>query len=446
MADIMPFRGILYNKEKAGDLSKLMAPPYDVISETLQEKLYQRHPENIVRLILGKTYPGDTPENNRYTRARADFEEWRKNGVLARDKKPSVYYYIQDYILKDGAKKTRKGFIALSKLEEFGKGSIFPHEKTLSGPKIDRLNLMRACGANFCCVFSIYPESKKELARPVDILDSAKGEDPLIDVTGDDGARNRLWRIDEPGVIKKVAELMKSKKLFIADGHHRYETALNYRKEMIESLENPTGTEPFNYIMMYFAGMDDEGLEIFPTHRIVYGISGFSKGEFLGRCGQYFEISEFSFGITGEPSARDEFLKKMSADARTETRFGVFINGGNSYYLLTLKGRHVTDALFSGMPDVYKTLDVTVLHSLILKSILGIGEEAQEKQENLLYVKDINEALKEGRGEKNQIVFLMNPTKVADVKRVSEAGLLMPQKSTYFFPKLLSGLVINPLA
>jgi len=457
MAIIAPFKGFLYNKERIKDLSGVMAPPYDVISPEFQDELYKRHPQNIIKLILGKTNPGDKAGSDRYSRAAADFSEWQKQGVLSRDQRPALYAYFQSYAPKGGKETARKGFIGAVRLEELGKGSIHPHEKTLSGPKADRLSLMKACNANFSCIFAIYPEGKDAPHRGTrsesgsdagarkektvnHLLDSAIKGEPVIDVTGDDGVRNRVWRIDDPASVKKITEAMKEKPLFIADGHHRYETALNYKKFMLEQTKNPTGEEPFNYVMMYFTSMNDDGLEIWPTHRVVHGIKGFASTAFIEKCGEYFAVEDF-------PRAKkDEFLKKLSDNSREKTRFGVAIRGEDAYRVISLKDKSVMDSLFGdAIAEEHKTLDVSILHFLILNRILGISQESQEKQENLIYVKDTAGALKAVEEGSNQLVFLMNPTKVEDVQRVSEAGLLMPQKSTYFYPKLLSGLVINPL-
>ena len=442
MAIIVPFKGLLYDKEKVKDLSKVMAPPYDVISPEFQIELYKRHPENIIKLILGKTSPDDKAGSDRYSRAAADFSKWQKQGVLSRDEKPALYAYFQSYTPKGGVETTRKGFIGAVKLEELGKGSIHPHEKTLSGPKADRLSLMKACNANLSCIFAIYPEGKdapkeKTINR---LLDSAVQGEPIIDVSGDDGVRNRVWRVDDSASIKKITEAMKGKPLFIADGHHRYETALNYKKFMLDQTKNPTFEEPFNYAMMYFTSMNDDGLEIWPTHRVVHGLKGFDAGKFIEKCKEYFIVEDFP------RVKKDEFLKKMAENSREKTRFGVAIRGEDAYRLISLKDKSMMDSLFgNSIAEEHKTLDVSILHFLILNRILGISQESQEKQENLVYVKDMAGALKAVEEGSNQLVFLMNPTKVEDVKRVSEAGLLMPQKSTYFYPKLLSGLVINPL-
>jgi uncharacterized protein (DUF1015 family) len=447
VAVVIPFRGLLYNPEKVGDPGAVMAPPYDVITPEFQETLYKRHPNNIVRLILGKTTPKDRPGSDRYSRGAEELKSWINEGVMARDEAPAVYYYTQDYTIKKGRRRTRKGFIALARLEEFGKGGILPHERTLSGPKKDRLNLMKACCANLSSIFSLYqePEVKKE-DKINSILEAAAEGEPVIEVTGDDDVVNRLWRINDTDVILRVTRLMDSKTLFIADGHHRYETALNYRNMMNERLKNPTGEEPFNYVMMYFSSMDGEGLDIFPTHRVIHSLRGFEGETFLEICQEYFDLEELAFDYDTEGGVREEFLKRMEDEAFELTRFGLYIKGKKSYFILKLKTKKIMDDIFGDtIPDVYKALDVTVLHSLVFKSILGITPEDQESEKNLVYVKGFDEALEAGREGKGQMVFFMNPTKVEQIKAASEAGLLMPQKSTYFYPKLLSGLVINLL-
>ncbi len=436
----MPFRGVLYNPGKVGELKGVMAPPYDVISPKKQDELYSRHQNNIVRLILGKAQPGDTEGSDRYSRAASDLKKWIDSGVLVKDQRPAIYYYKQTFAMPGGSQ-TRKGFIALSKLEEFGKG-IRPHEKTLSGPKADRLKLMQACKVNLSCIFSLYSSPRLEINA---LLDKATdGVEPIIDVVDDDGIENMLWRVDDPEVIASVTESMKSKALFIADGHHRYETALNYRNMMRQKEANPTGLEPYNFVMMYFSNMDDEGMTIWPTHRVIHSLKGFDGPAFLAECGKHFDIEEFPCAGAKEAGARKAFLSRLESAGSEKTAFGLHVKGVDAYYLLTIKSRGVMDKVFGEtIPEVFKGLDVTVLHSLVFSKILGITQEAQEKQENLIYVKSSGEALSAMNDEKNQLVFLLNATRIEQVKDVAEAGFVMPQKSTYFFPKLLSGLVIN---
>lgn len=441
MAEIIPFRGVLFNEAKVGDMSKVMAPPYDVISPKKQDDLYARHPNNIVRLDLNKTTPEDTETNDRYTRAGALMQKWLSEGILTRDENPAFYYYTQTYTLKDGSKHRRKGFISLARLVDFGKG-IHPHEKTLSGPKADRLKLMQASSANFSCIFSLYSEPALGINA---IFDRAvKSLSPAISVKDDDGIENTVWRVDDPAVIKAVTAAMEDKTLFIADGHHRYETALNYRNMLREKAGSFTGEEPYNYVMMYLSNMDDEGMTIWPTHRVVHSLKDFNAESFLAECAKYFDINEFAYGASNEAKKREEFLKKLETSNRTA--FGLHIRRTDSYYVLTIKSADIMDRVFgSTIPDVFKELDVTVLHSLVFSKILGMTQDAQEKQQNLIYLKSSEEALSAMKDDTNQLVFLLNPTKIEQVKAVAEAGSVMPQKSTYFYPKLLTGLTINLL-
>lgn len=444
MAEIMPFKGVLYDPEKVGDMGKVMAPPYDVISQSQQDELYSRHPNNVVRLILGRTSPDDAHGSDRYSRAASDLRQWLASGVLTQDKSPAIYYYSQSYALKDGGKQTRKGFFALSRIEEFGKGKIHAHEQTLSGPKADRLKLMLACNANLSAVFSLYSDPSLAVNRLLE--GPISGKKPLIDVIDDNHVENRLWRVSDPNVIRAVTEAMSGKALFIADGHHRYETALNYRNLMREKNPGSTGTEPYNYVLMYFSNMDGEGMTIWPTHRVVHGLKGFKEDSLMKGLSSCFNIEEFSFASTDEGAARDRFLERLSTTGRKAISIGMAISGRNSYFVLTLKGADVMDKAFGGaIPDVFKQLDVTVLHRLVLEQLLGITREAEAKQENLIYVKNSSEALNAVKTGPVQLVFLLNPTRIGQVKAVAEAGFVMPQKSTYFYPKLLTGLVLTLL-
>ncbi|MEK7841401.1 MAG: DUF1015 family protein, partial [Deltaproteobacteria bacterium] len=246
--------------------------------------------------------------------------------------------------------------------------------------------------------------------------------------------------------IKKIAEIMSQKPLFIADGHHRYETALNYRNMMREKSDDYTGKEAFNYVMMYFSNMDDEGMTIMPTHRIIHNVSKFNSKTFLANCAAFFNIEEVKWDLKIEPRVRKEVYRKMEEKGVELPSFGLYINGIDSYFVLTLKGKDIMDKAFgSSISEVFKSLDVTVLHALILNNILGISSTAQENQENIVYVKGMDEAIEEALKGGRQMAFLMNPTKIEQVKAVATAGHVMPQKSTYFYPKLLSGLVINPI-
>lgn len=443
MARIAALRGILYNPKMIGDPAMVMAPPYDVISPNLQDTLYERHPYNMVRLILGKVYPNDRPGSDRYTRASMRFRRWQEEGVLVRDKKPSLYYYTQTYMLEGGHERTRRGFIALVRLEEFKSGVVIPHERTLSGPKRDRLMLIEATRANLCPIFSLYPEPQRTINN---LLEENTPGPPLYEVVDDEGVINRLWRVTNAKVIKMVVDRMADKPLFIADGHHRYETALRFRNIMRKRVKGFTGEEAFNYVMMYLCNMDDEGIEILPTHRVIHGIPGFIPRAFLVNCSHLFDIEEIRFDVTTEPGIRKAFYQRVEERGKGNHAFGLFVRGLDTYFILTLKDRDVMSNVFGDtIPEVYRPLDVTILHSLILEKLLGISHEAQERQTNIIYTKGRDEALELVRKRGGQLAFILNPTRMEEIKTVATAGYVMPQKSTYFYPKPLTGLVINPI-
>jgi uncharacterized protein (DUF1015 family) len=447
LAEIKPFRGVLYNTGRFGGLEFVTAPPYDVISPELQDKLYARHPKNIIRLILGKSLYDDEPGNDKYSRAIYNFAKWIEEGVLVRDTKPSIYRYTQTYRLADGTELTRKGFIALSRLEELDTGKIHAHEQTLAGPKADRLKLIQACRANFSSIFSLYSDPGFTVNRQLDA--AAKDVRPTLEVVDDEGILNRVWRLEDPELIESVVKAMGDKALFIADGHHRYETALNYRRLRSEKGSGSTDSidEAYNYVMMYFSNMDDEGMTIGPTHRVIHGIENLEHEAFLGECKKYFNIDKFECSINDDSKERDAFLGRLQSAERSLSVFGLALKGSPACYILTLKTAETMSSVFGdSIPEVFKCLDVTVLHVLILSKILGITREAQEAQLNIVYVKSYNEAISAMADDKNQMLFLLNPTRMEQVTAVAEAGLVMPQKSTFFYPKLLSGLVINMLS
>jgi uncharacterized protein (DUF1015 family) len=418
-----------------------MAPPYDVISPTLQEDLYQRSPFNVVRLILGRTGATDSDQDNRYTRAAADFAAWQGEGVLARDQVPSLYLYDQEYILENGENVIRKGFIALTRLEDFSSGVVKPHEKTLAGPKTDRLHLTKACGANFSPIFSLYSDCCCVLEALTRKLREAP---PTLAVKDDDQVQHRLWQVTDPSIITKAQELLESKPLFIADGHHRYETALNYRNYMRERYPNYTGKELFNFVLMYFANMEDQGMQIFPTHRLLFNLTDFHLESLLEALDEYFLVEPVPIDPT-DPAARAEARNLLRRKGEGGHALGLFA-GGQTLYLLTLRDEKVMDRYFPPKaPKALKTLDVSILHRLILEGLLGMTAEAQEQQSHLKYVKGFDDPFELVLCGEYPLAFLMNPTRMSEVRDVANAGEKMPQKSTYFYPKLLTGLVINPI-
>jgi len=445
MAKIIPFKGILYNKEKIRDMKDVVAPPYDVISPPEQEELYKRHENNVVRLILGKESDSDTPDNNRYTKAKDSFDSWQKNSILIKDAFPSIYVYSQEYHLGETEgfeKKRRLGFIALSKLENFGEGKIHPHENTLAKPKEDRLKLMQHCNANFSSIFGLFSDPSKRIDS---VLKDYMRHSPLYDLVDDAGMRHTLWAIRDNKVIQIITGVMSDKQVFIADGHHRYETAINYRNEMREKLPNFTGEELYNYVMMYFTNTNSEGLSILPIHRLVSNLSNFDKKKIIKKAGEFFNIEKLSLNESDEKTVKQKLFSDMKERGKKEHIFGMYL-GNDEYLLLTLKDEDVLDRLITNSRHPsWKKLDVTILHTLLIEKVLGVSEKNLAEQKNITYTISEDEAIKDVKAGKYQIALFLNPTKIEEVKDVATAGEKMPQKSTFFYPKLITGLVMNKL-
>jgi len=422
MPVIKPFCGIRYNLSKVR-LEDVVAPPYDVIGPEQQDELYARHPPNVVRLILGR-------EEDRYAAAASAFGEWQKGEILVRDPEPSMYVLHQRFLDEEGRPLVRRGFIGLCRLEEFEKGIVLPHEKTLSKPKEDRLRLFKATGANFSQVFGLYSDPWRETEE---ILGAPSAWLPDARVVFE-GVENILWRVKDEGLLSSVAEVMREKQLLIADGHHRYETALTYRDWRRSGNPAHTGEELYNYVMMFFTNLEDEGLVIFPTHRVVHSLADFRREDFLAKLEDAFLIKAYE-----SVDALQHALRSAGAAA-----FGMAVSGGESYYLLKLKPSVSAHQLVKDdLPAEVKALDVALLHHVVLRDMLGISMEAQEQKLNIRYVQGAELAFAEVRDGKGQAAFLLNPTRIEQVRAIAGAGHTMPQKSTFFYPKLLSGLVLN---
>jgi uncharacterized protein (DUF1015 family) len=425
MPTIRPFRGIRYNQSKVS-ITTVVAPPYDVISPEQQNAYYEKNPFNIVRLILGR-------EEDRYAAAAKAFAEWQSAGVLLRDEKPAVYPLIQTFQNADGSTIRRKGFIALCRLEEFEKGIVLPHEKTLSKAKEDRFKLFKATNSNFSQVFGLYSDPKKKVDA---IVTSFFTSPAAIDVTFE-GIRNQLWVLSDASALEKIEKEMEPKQVLIADGHHRYETALAYRDLMRSQNPHHTGTELYNYVMMFFTNLDDEGLVIFPTHRVIHSLPKFNWSAVSSSIKQYFELKEFF--------SHKELLKELAL--RKRHSYGIIVEKEPQFFVASLKNETMLDSLVpSEAPGEVKELDVVLLHSFILGKVLGISIEAQEKKLNIHYIQRIEDCVEEVKNGTAQIAFIVNPTRIEQVRAVAKAGHTMPQKSTFFYPKLLSGLVLNKMA
>ncbi|MFA6988812.1 MAG: DUF1015 domain-containing protein [Candidatus Gastranaerophilaceae bacterium] len=440
MVEVLPISGITYNQSRDDiNIKDVIAPPYDVISEEEQDNYYAASPYNIVRLILNKSETSDTDENNKYTRAAGFFNDWLKSEHLTKSEKPFIYYYIQNYTTVKNQKISRKGFIANVKIEDFSSKKVLPHEYTMGGPKEDRLKLMKQCNANFSQIFMLYSDVEKEIDKA--LTPSGK---PFIDTVDSQGVQNIIYIIDDEAIIAKVNKIMEDKTLLIADGHHRYETAIAYRNYMREKIGNFSENEPFNYVMSYFTNMDDENLIVYPTHRIITRTVDSAK--LLNDLIELFDVEEFHCDKTDKQAIREAFVNKIEEESLKNITFGICVNP-KSFYIVKIKDRNAVNSLLGSkeVPDVLKKLDLSVLHKIIITDYLQIKEEDQMKQNGIKYIKKEEEAFNSLDNGEASIIFVMATPSIEIIKEISEEGYRMPQKSTYFYPKLISGLVINPL-
>ena len=441
MAGIIPFRGVRYNH--SAKLSKLVAPPYDVISPQYRQELYDRDPHNVVRIDFGMSEEGDSAASNQYTRAAKSLKRWIGDGILRREEKPSLYLYEVEYETPAGEKKSMRGFICLLRLEEWDKGIVLPHEGTLKGPKADRFELLKSAAASASQVFSLYSDPEKKISK---VFDSAYAKPPSGEATDDDGSVHRIWVLTDPKTIDAVQKDMTDKKVFIADGHHRYETALAYRDYRRSETVAWTGEEGFNFFPMFLSNMDEDGLTVLPTHRLISDAGELTLDAVLERSSHYFKVKRFSFLTENEYDARSEFLRSLSEAGKNSHSFGFCWDSAPCYYLLTLKDMDtVTKAQWCPRSDTYCNLDVTILHSLIVERVLGIDTERIAVSQPVQFEKNADRAIERVAAGEFAMCFLLNPTKVREVKEVALAHEIMPQKSTYFYPKLLTGLVIADL-
>jgi uncharacterized protein (DUF1015 family) len=444
MARIYPFRATRYNPT-AVRIEDVVTQPYDKITPAMQQVYYGRSPYNLVRIILGLPELFDeSGVSDVYTRAANDFHEWRKKGVLQTDNDPSIFAYSQRFQVpgQPSEVRERRGFIALGGLEDYTARVVFRHEQTLSKPKNDRLNLLKATRAHFGQIFMLYSDPAQSIEK---IL--FQNFQPQVEVTDDYGVLHRVARITDPHSIRLVIGSMSDKKLIIADGHHRYETALNYGKEhapahvhhtrerdLASTLPQPSYPEAA--VMMTFVNMDSDGLLILPTHRVVFDLQGFRPEAFLERAAPYFEVERVD---TADPN---QLTAKLAETGSDSTAFIAVLSSGA--HLLKAKPEAVQQAL-SHLPERQRQLDVAQLHGLVLEQLLGLSEESIREQRNLRYLRDACEAVEQVTKGAAQAAFLMNPATLQELREIAFNGEVMPQKSTDFYPKLLSGLAIYAL-
>lgn len=429
MASIKPFRGLRYTK-KAGDIDKLCCPPYDIINAAQRENYLKENPYNIIRLELPKPVEDKSDNTAPYKEAGSVLDTWLYEGILEQDDSENYYIYEMEFDIL-GFTYAVKGLICLVKLHEFSEGVVLPHEETLSKAKTDRLNLIKATGCNFSQIYSLYMDEDESLFS---LLDDDSWYTPLSSFTDDGGVKHNLWKITDKDVIAEITEKVEEKKLYIADGHHRYETALNYKK-YTEQEGKAKGNS--DYVMMMLVNMENEGLVVLPTHRIVRGLEDYDYDTLIKGCREYFDIHE---------SLNAKAVEKMLSNAyeNNEKAFALY-RGDELYSGLILKDTKIMEELMPNCSQSLRELDVSILHTLVLERILGIDKENMAAQINLSYTRNTSEAIKAVDSREANCAFILNPTRVPEIRDVALNGEKMPQKSTYFYPKLTTGLVMNKI-
>jgi uncharacterized protein (DUF1015 family) len=424
MATIKPFHGMKFNTANAGAIGELVCPPYDIISPKQREDYIAKNQYNIIRLEL------PTGGDDRYKVAGELLQDWLGKKILEKDSSEGIYIYEMDFVA-NGVKNSLKGFVTLVKLHEFSDGVVLPHEETLSKAKTDRFNLMSETMCNFSQIYSLYMDEDGAVG---DILKNL-GNTPDMQIVDPDGTVHKCTAVTDKDIIAKLQTLFADKKLYIADGHHRYETALNFQKKLIA---DGKATENSGYIAMFLANIENDGLVIFPTHRIVKDMDNFNADELIEKAAKYFDISD--------AANQDAMTAVLHSDYEAGKKTFALYLGGGKCKIFRLRDENAVKAILGDKSDAYCGLDVSVLHTLVLEGVLGIDKENMANQKNLTYTRDAIEALQAVDIEGRNCAFILNPTKVSEIRDVAAASEKMPQKSTYFFPKLITGLVMNNFA
>jgi uncharacterized protein (DUF1015 family) len=427
MIEVIPFHGLLYNTKVTGPLIEVTAPPYDVIAPALQESLYQKNPHNVVRLILGKEFSTDSEMDNRYSRASDTFRQWQEAEVLVRDEQPSLYLYSQEYEF-EGGKFCRTGFFARVKTEAFNKGNILPHEFTLAKAKTDRTRLLNACHANFSPIFGLYSDPEGNIDS---LLKDESNLKPLS-VIDDGSVVHRIWRLSNSTVCEKITNQIREKKIYIADGHHRYETALAFAES------NQDKVDDCSHVMMFLTNMDSDSMSIFPIHRVAKSPEPFDRETFLQKAGEYFDIAPWTGPLNGA-----EVKSRLKELGKKQITFCAYM-GKDQTYILTVKDpRNVLPLLDEAEPKEMHVLDVAQLHAILFRHVLKIDTREKDQQKYVSYKVNSEEGMGLVDTDDYDVAFFMNPTLIDQVRKLAEKGIRLPQKATFFYPKLLSGLVIN---
>jgi len=444
--EVRPFRVLHYDPQKIPDIGLCLSHPYDVISAERQEAYYRQHPYNVIRLILGTELPGDGEPDNRYTRARDLLASWRAEGVLRSTRRPSFWVLEQEFELPEIGRRKVKGFIGLVRLQDYGSGRVLPHEKILNRPLADRIRLTEATGTQFEYIWSLYRDDAYVIDN---ILDQAEGSPPIVSyLEPETQARHRLWRLTEERACAVIRRTMERLRIYIADGHHRYQAMLVHRDRM-RALHPEAGPDaPWEFIMMFLVNSRHEGLTVLPTHRLLHDLDLKRKGLSDLHLGilEHFHVKSYSFNGGEDLAARRRWLRDLRDVEPGVHKFGALIAGMNRYFLITLKDAEAYEEMVEiDSSSAWKMLDVNILNTLILNRIAGITEEELAAQVNVEYTKDLDSALEQVRAGRMQVALILNATRLEDIFTIADGGEKMPRKSTYFYPKPLSGLVFYPM-
>lgn len=434
MADIRAFRATRYDLSRVGALADVIAPPYDVIDTPLSDQLHAKSPYNVIRLILDPILPSDNETNNRYSRSASLLKRWKSDGILTEERDPAIYVYYQTFDW-EGRSFTRRGFMARTRLEPFGEGKIFPHEETLSGPKADRLKLFHSTGMNLSQIFGLYPDEENEVAR---VLDQVVQGKPPIEATDHLNVLHRMWTVTDPEVVARLQSLMGPRPLFIADGHHRYETGLKHREERAAAglLKGPD--DPANFTLMMMVGMSDPGLRVMPTHRLVKGLGNPSAERLRVQLSGHFDVDEVGKG----PKAGQETWERVLASGRQDA-LGFCTASDGTWSLATLRDKKSMEVAVHDHSEVWRSLGVSILHRLALDQCLAEGAAGGRME--CTYVHLVSEVLDAVAKKNCELACLVQPATVDHIRRLAGTFEKMPPKSTYFYPKLASGLLFHPI-
>jgi uncharacterized protein (DUF1015 family) len=438
MAEILPFHGIVYNTKKINNPADVMAPPYDVIPPPDQQRYHDRHACNVIRLILGQPHENDTADDNPHTRATSFFEQWLAEDTLVREERAAFYLKSIQFV-HGNQQMIRYGLIASVRLEPFSKGVVLPHERTFSKVKSERLKLIKASRANFCPIFGLYPDKNGLYSR---LVASTCDQVPMMEFADEQNHHHRLWRITDPTIHDTVYQAIKNESLYIADGHHRYETALNYRDWLSQTDPRFDDNHPANFVMMYLASMQDPGLIILPAHRLLKALPETQVGEFFKAARRFFDITPYPYTQMN----RDRVRSQIVSDLAAQTGRNAMVVGGKghtNYYLLTLKAGVMDELYGDTLDETIRYLDVTVLTRLVLVELLGFDQARLDNADLIGYTSQACTAMQAVQTGECDMAFVLNPTSIEQVRQVAHKRLIMPRKSTYFYPKVISGIVLN---